>query len=254
MAWPGRSDPREEHIQPPYQWQAPNPNAALFFGDKWTELHDFLRHRIRAEKEGKKKQETKVVGEHLPAWTEYFLQLMRARGWSMLYPPSSQKMEPMAVVHKDLWQVPEEYSKEYEESLKARAKVEEKAGEAPAAADSKVPLRGVEAHWKGSSPYVSNSHQPLHAVLPFQGPEPGLRTLPYLLFDGTVVQQSEVAAHRDEYAEHFRERIGGCGKQEGKRKIMPGKASDLFCFDDGKGVGKEQHGEQGSWEGAAKGM
>ena len=147
LVWPGRTDPREEYTQPPFLWQAPNPNAALWFGDKWTEVHSYLRHRLRAEQENQKKQK-KIVGEHLPAWTEYVLEIMQARGWSMLYPASSRNSEAMAIVHKDLWKVPEEFSIDYEKSIqRKKEEIEADHTNAPPPMDAKTPLRGIEAHW-----------------------------------------------------------------------------------------------------------
>lgn len=66
--WPGRSNPRDAETQPPFMWQAPNPNAAVFFGNKWAEMHDFVKNRIQASKRSKRK-EAKVISEALPAWS-----------------------------------------------------------------------------------------------------------------------------------------------------------------------------------------
>jgi hypothetical protein len=217
-------------IQLPFLWQAPNPNAALIFGDKWVELHSFLQHRIVAAKKSKTVPE-KVVGEQYPAWTEWVLELMQARGWSMLYPPHGKTFKPVAVVHEDLESFREEFEKEYRNSINKKAEDE---------SDEKVldkqALRGIEAHWKSPEPVLATTHQPLHVVLPFQDTQPKLHSLPNLLFEGTIVPTSVNSLLAVKYSKRFKETIGGCDAKEmvkaGMMKVVEGRADDLFCWKD----------------------
>jgi hypothetical protein len=254
--WPGRSDPRNPDTRPPFLWQAPNPNAALYFGDKWAEIHDFLKHRVRLIKDGKKdkKKKEKLIGEHFPAWTEYFLEIIRARGWSMVYPATSQRVNSMVTLHRELWKPPEEFAAEFRKATEAKAKVknDDEALEPPL---GNGPLRAQAAHWEQTERVVSITSQPLHAVLPFQGEEPLLRSLPHLLFDGVAVGKSDLGALTDEYAAHFRKRNGGCDKDkhQGNRKIIPGEAGDLFCWGDEADDEWEESELPALGEGSAKG-
>jgi hypothetical protein len=226
--WPGRSDPRDADMQPPFLWQAPNPSAAVFFGDKWAELHDYVKNRIQSSKRSKRK-EAKVIGEALPAWSEHVLELMRARGWSMLYPASSRDSSAMATVRHDVWKPPEEFAEQYALSLKQESK-DESGGDQHLLGDGKESLRGIEAHWKQAE-VLATSYQPLDALLPFNGPEPHLTALPHLLFDGTIVQTPNVPALATQYAQEFRKTYGGCGAGALERmpNPIPGRADDLFC-------------------------
>ena len=224
VVWPWKTDPRDPDVLPPFLWQAPNPNAALHFGDKWAEMHDFLTNRFRAAKE-RKTNAPKIIGKHLPAWTEYVLELMRAKGWTLLYPATGSSTKPMAVLHQDLQSIPEEF---------AQTRTDEGVDESsePINGDPNEPLRGSEAHWKQPDPDVSRSHQPLHDVLPFQGEEPRLKSLPYLLYDGSIVENSDLGPAAMKYSEEFRRTVGGCADEKHeKHQVGPGKADELFCWD-----------------------
>ena len=227
LLWPGRSDPQDPETSPPFMWQVPNPNAALIFGDKWVEIQSFLTQRLLATKHVKK-QPREVVGKHLPAWTEYVLELMRARGWSFLYPPTSEDSQAMAVVLQDLRSIPEEFTVAYHTSQQQKSEDDQKDAE-PLTGDTNTPLRGAEAHWKNPEPSLTQTRRSLHDVLPFRGEEPRLQSLPHLLFDGTIIQSPEVGAAAVDYAENFRREIGGC-KPDDKSKALHGKADDLFCW------------------------
>ncbi|KAL4741982.1 armadillo-type protein [Aspergillus similis] len=73
---------------PMFLWQAPNSNAALYFGDKWLELHSFLGHRLApvTDPETQSTVDETLVPEFYPAFMKYLLELIRARGYYLLYP------------------------------------------------------------------------------------------------------------------------------------------------------------------------
>ena len=92
----------------PFLWQAPNGNAALYFGDKWMEFHSFLTARLSKPPTSR----TKLISKKHPSWLELLLELMTARRNSLLYPTFSADDEAIATVHHELYQVPEEFPKE----------------------------------------------------------------------------------------------------------------------------------------------
>ncbi|KAL5362378.1 hypothetical protein BJX96DRAFT_166620 [Aspergillus floccosus] len=97
---------------PSFLWQAPNTNAALYFGDKWVELHSFLSKRlsIQATTPESSVQE-KVISKKYPAVVEYILELIRAKGYYLLYPAfAASGTFSLATVHNELYRFPEEYS------------------------------------------------------------------------------------------------------------------------------------------------
>ena len=106
---------KDESIPPLFMSQSPNANAALYFGSTWQELHSFLSNRLSIEPI---KTQAKLVSEKFPAWTEYLLELMRARGYFLLYPGFASKQESaMVKVHTELYQPPEEFAQPPEEEL-----------------------------------------------------------------------------------------------------------------------------------------
>jgi len=131
-----------------------------------------------------------------------------------------------------VWKPPEEFAAKYEASLRPEPKdMGEEGGRVSGYGNE--PLRGVEAHWKQAETPLSSSHQPLHAILPFRGPEPYLGALPHILYDGVAVRASDLPAQAARYAQEFRDTQGGCatGELERKPTIIPGKVGDLFCAD-----------------------
>jgi hypothetical protein len=228
-----RSKPTSKGTKPPFMWQAPNSNAALYFGDKWTELHSFLQYRLtKFHSTPKSKAREKVVSETLPAWTEYFLEFMRARAYGMLYPASSKDTEALVTMHKELYHPPEEFSKP-----KNNDKDEE--ADAPTIPPNNEPF-AVTKNPFTPPPKVENalssSYQPLHVQLPFAGEDPDIGSIPHLAFDGVPISPMDENAFAEKYAQMFQKEVGGCTGDR-PRRIVPGSAKDLFCF------GNEKEGD-----------
>lgn len=207
----------------PFLWQAPNSHATLFYGDKWSELHSFLRNRItKHEHSPKVSPRPKLVSETYPSWMEYMLEFMRARNYSLLYPAATS--EALVTIHNELYHPPEEFLPELSKASGSKSPQEVldepflRADEIPAAPKYPEP------------PIISDS-QPLDKVLPFNGDLPEIPHLPQLTWDGTKIDNiTEVAT---QYANKFREEIGGCKAIEGMhRKVVRGDTRDLFCFGD----------------------
>ncbi|GAB7361669.1 hypothetical protein MBLNU230_g1719t1 [Neophaeotheca triangularis] len=210
----------------PFLYQAPSSTGTLVFGDRWAELHDFLTHRIAASHLGKAKKGEKFVSESQPAWLEYLLELIRARGWFMLHP-----VESLMTVHNELATIPEEFNKE--------GRPNDKASEA-----AKQPGHSEEeAFLTADEPPVLTPHTeqrsfdlqtPLHEKLPFRGDLAELPHLPLLKYTGQMTSFTRAQEVRDEeYVPYFRKTLGGCeeGDQaDRKRVLIPGKTDDLFCL------------------------
>ncbi|KAF1839410.1 hypothetical protein BDW02DRAFT_563952 [Decorospora gaudefroyi] len=219
----------------PFLWQAPNSHATLFFGDKWAELHSFLSNRVvKHQQSPQSAMRAKLVSETLPAWTEYMLELMRARGYSLLYPASTSNA--LVTIHNELYHAPEEFA-----PSPAKDGNDASTSATPAEADEPF-LRAEEAAKpaKNSERYVIPGSVPLHLALPFNGDLPEIPHLPQLLYDGQKVALANVSAVAEKYAEIFREEVGGCKRRKGKhRKVVAGETGDLFCFGDE---------DEGDWE------
>lgn len=217
-----QSHPATESV--PFLWQAPNSHAAIFFGDKWAELHSFLGNRVlKHQQSPTPKSRAKLVSETLPSWTEYVLEFMRARSYSLFYPATIANA--LVTVHNELYHVPEEFV----------APPLKRAEPLAAGTSEEAFLRAEQPPPapKNAEPPVIPRSQPLYQALPFDGELPETESLPQLLYDGTLIDPANVSDIALDYANTFREEVGGCTIPKGKhRKVITGKTSDLFCFGD----------------------
>jgi hypothetical protein len=206
----------------PFMWQAPNSHATLFFGDKWAELHSFLSNRVvKHQQASKSTSRGKLVSETLPAWTEYMLEFMRARGYSFLYP--ARTSNALVTIHNELYHAPEEFTPSLEDVKEPLPEPNE------AFLTAEVPAKPRSYP---EPPTIPNSI-PLHLALPFTGDLPEIPHLPQLLYDGTQIPVENVSSIAKAYADTFTEEVGGCKIPKGKhRKKVAGEAGDLFCFGD----------------------
>ncbi|KAI4646064.1 hypothetical protein J4E93_005643 [Alternaria ventricosa] len=213
----------------PYMWQAPNSHAALLLGDKWAEWHSFLSNRVvKHQQSVKSTSREKLVSETLPAWTEYMLEFMRARGYSLLYPAAMENA--LVPIHNELYHIPEEFSATTSEDGKESPTIPKETDAPFLRADTppKPP--------QNPEPPVIPGSVPLHQALPFKGDLPEIPHLPHLLYDGKPIAPANVSTVAKEYADLFRTEVGGCKIPKGKhKKIVAGEASDLFCFGDEDG-------------------
>ena len=208
----------------PFLYQAPSSAASLFFGEKWVTLHSFLAKRLEASHLGLAYKPKKIVSETEPAWMEYLLELMRARGWSMIYPASS-----LVTMHNDLAQIPEEYlrpSKDENEKTEDSSREHEHPEEEAFLTADATPVLMEHDESKG----VDNI--PLHQLLFLEGEPPSPHEMPYLSHDGKLLTKSEVKLRKDRYITVFRSNIGGCDMSQLKRSRVVESllADDLFCL------------------------
>ncbi|KAJ9644756.1 hypothetical protein H2199_003720 [Coniosporium tulheliwenetii] len=195
----------------PFLWQAPNSNAALCFGDKWIELHSFLSNRVAKQHSASPpKPRAKLVSPAHPSWTEYHLELMRARGYWLLY-PGLPPSEALVTIHNELYHPPEEFAP-------VTAAEKKSAVEPPKLSEHDpfiVPASPPPAPSTHEAPLVPPS-RPLHFLLP------------------ELLSPADAEEAAAAYAAKFRKEVGGCGKEPRgmKRVVKAGSAGDLFCFDD----------------------
>jgi hypothetical protein len=212
----------------PFLWQAPNSHATLFFGDKWAELHSFLGNRVaKHQVSSKVLPRLKLVSESMPAWTEYMLEFMRARGYALLFP--AKMAEGLVTVHDEMYHLPEEFAA-VQPGGSGKDDAIPVTDEPFLRADTPSPNPQQQQHFE--TPIIPGS-QLLHLALPFDGDLPELQHLPYMLHNGSIVHYSAASSAAHEYADAFRKEIGGCTVPRGKRrKVVKGEAGDLFCFGD----------------------
>ena len=198
----------------PFLWQAPNSNAALYFGDKWMEFHSFLTARLSKPPTTR----TKLISKTHPSWLEFLLELMSARRYSLLYPGFSMDDEAIATVHDELYQVPEEFPRE---SFTPPPAPELNPDEPLSLVyEKKRPPPNTE-HSLSSSTLLSN--------LPNSGNLPEIPDLPLLALDGFTLTQKEANDDAWTFTEAYRRDIGGCEPGAEISKREPNSALDLFC-------------------------
>jgi len=200
----------------PFLWQAPNSNAALYFGEKWVELHDFVAQSLSSEHAlpTLTTLNKKEVSKTYPSWLEHFLKLARARGYWTIY-PNFEDSDSLATLHNDLYQPPEEF----------REEVDEEASDGELTADPAKHLSLKHAE----TALITKS---LLSMLPFKGELPKIAGMPLLSWDGSPTTVEDLEQHAVEYSRVFRREIGGCDEGAPEKIQEDFKARDLFCLND----------------------
>jgi hypothetical protein len=199
----------------PFLWQAPNSNAALYFGEKWLELHDFVAQVLSSERlvTSPATLNMKEVSKTYPSWLEHVLKLARARGYWTIY-PNFEDTDSLATLHNDLYQPPEEYKEEIE--------AEASDGELTADPAKHLSLMHDE------TPLITKS---LLSMLPFKGELPMVADMPLLSWDGNRINVGDLEQHAVEYSSMFRREIGRCDENAPDKLRSDFGAEDLFCLD-----------------------
>ncbi|KAK1831397.1 hypothetical protein QBC39DRAFT_351867 [Podospora conica] len=188
----------------PFLWQAPNSDAVLYTGQKWTELHAFASRLLETRQSPLPAIFTdKRVSKRFPSWLEHALKLCRARGYWTLY-PSPTTARNLAVVHSELYRAPEEY----EDELRP-------AGSRTGGGRRK---EGILAPG------------PLLDSLPGGGELPGFDDMALLAWDGRAMTLGEVDRTAEKYAGELRRAVGGCERLTVKELGPRADAGDLFCI------------------------
>jgi len=212
------SKPSSPSDTPFFRWQVPNSNAALYFGDKWVEMHSFLSNHLATWKSPSDMAPEKVISKKFPAFMEYVLELMRARGYYILYPSfSDMNALALASVHNELYQPPDEFALVDSAALESQS---------PQAEDQNLELGSIERPVFQASTLTALLHKLLMVL-------PDIGSLPLLSYNGKRLDSQTSAQEAKEYARNFRATVGGCGETDviGKIEIDHLNADDLFCFD-----------------------
>ncbi|KAL8871106.1 MAG: hypothetical protein Q9174_002994 [Haloplaca sp. 1 TL-2023] len=203
----------------PFLWQSPNSNAALYFGDKWIEFHSFLTSRVSLDP-AKAPSRPKLVSEMYPAWMEYLLELMRARGYTLLYPNFLSSRDSIATLHHELYQPPEEFAKPKK------------------AADAPPPTMDPEKETFDTDP---NAHRPkrpettplrrtnLISILPRAATTQELFELPLLSYEGNEIDASGINSAARAFTNDYRRHVSNCKATSKQPNVQPMRADDLFC-------------------------
>ncbi|OBT88298.1 hypothetical protein VE02_03397 [Pseudogymnoascus sp. 03VT05] len=196
---------------PSFLWGSPNSNAALYFGDKWTELHTLVSHSLSSASSAPKK----LISTSYPSWLEYILTLSNSRGYSMLYPQLTAG-DALATVHNELYQPPEEFDK-------PKSETESTTEDGNLTAD---PAQHLSLQHKE----FPLAHSNLVNMLPDNQVLAPLHTIPLLTWDGRVVDRFDLGDEAEEFSAKFRREVGGCKKPvPAKTRLVNMGVENLFC-------------------------
>ncbi|KAJ5893554.1 hypothetical protein N7495_005245 [Penicillium taxi] len=213
----------EQENFPLFLWQAPNSNAALYFGDKWVEFHSFLSNRLEVlESKASVLSQEKLISKRYPAFMEYLLEMMRSRGYYMLYPSfPGLRASSLVTVHHELYQPPEEFSLD------------------PNSVDSAQTIESIEdtgqsLELQTDEIEILSSDKPLDRVSTitplldtFALGLPDVNSLSLLSFDGGLLTVEALTRQTKEYTKYFQVHYGGCSEEA----LTSSKySSPLFCL------------------------
>lgn len=221
-----RLSSREPYESTPFLWEAPNSNAAVYFGENWVELHSFLSARIslqdpRLPADQRPPTRRKLISKTYPSWLEYAQELMRARSYFLLYPHFPNSDDAIVTLHDELPQAPEEYPSMSSHSPPAAIPTldpNDPFTTDPSAHQPILPIRSE------APLLVSN----LISLLPNSGDLPELIYIPMLSHDGNLLSRSASVSTSLTFADEFRREIGHCDSGH-KIVVQSMNARDLFC-------------------------
>jgi len=201
----------------PFLWQAPNSNAALYFGNKWMEFHSFLTARLSKPPTARRK----VFTEKHPSWLEFLLELMRNRGYSLIYPNLPADDDSLVTIHDELYQVPEEFSKKFNtpENSVPNLDPNEPLTKEYDRADRKAPPNAERT-------LLSSN---LLSLLPNSGDLPELSNLPLLSYNGISITRELSHEAAVAFSNIYRREVGGCRAASETTPRKPNSGLDLFC-------------------------
>lgn len=252
-----------------YLWQAPNSNAGLYFGDKWIEAHSFLTQHLAASRHPATRDHHKSRPKHValkyPQWVEFFLDLMKTRGYFMLYPSmptiEASRENPqlqassLVVVHNELYTPPEEFKRDTDKD----------AAETPSEIDQELVLEADTSYLashlahdaekdrdkslneesalfknirpmvpKGVPPHPEDDIKDEDVAKSTPGALPAVYTMKCLNHMGEVVSLDTLFKSANDHASLYRREAGGCSAERAKNQMPVGDwtADDLFCLSD----------------------
>ena len=215
----------------PFVHEAPSTTATLIFGEKWMTMHNFLAERLAVVHAGKAERTPKIVSEASPAWAEYLLELMRVRGWGILRPASS-----LVTVHNELARIPEEFQRHVTKDSKIVKEGQQPADHDPAFLPA---ASSAELSFHPEADMQSLPHA-LHELLPFSAELVKLSSLPYVLYNGKIINPASRSDYAQEYKPSFRQKFGACSpgpeSESLRRAASPDGVEDLFCLNGMQGI------------------
>ncbi|KAL2402546.1 hypothetical protein ABEF93_000805 [Exophiala dermatitidis] len=222
----------EAVVEPLVLWQAPSSNAALYFGDRWVELHTFLSRRIHNDPGFRKRaKSTPVLSHEYPSWLQSVLEMMQTRGYYMMYPAFAlRENSSPATAHQELHQTPEEYMKEDEEkqqSSNQQLPTDRLTDDNPLTAADEID-RLMQRERRVFPDSIVDALLGAMTAHQRKGGVADESNIPLILFSGNRVDWADSKTTAWRFAEDFAESVGGCARYDSTSK-QNNNVESLFC-------------------------
>lgn len=215
---------------PLFLYQAPNSQAALYFGDKWVELHSFLSHRLASGLSiASAALAPEAAANGHPVWLAYLLELAKARAYYMLYPIVKPGGSPLVTIHSESYQAP---------VVVFESKPTGQTADRPSVTDllGDEVLTGYKEQERPTQlePIIRNTESIVSLLLTAAGNTtlPQLESLPLLSNDAVLVTPEAWERLSVSFADQFSLKFGGCKSLQDRAEASMWMADDLFCNGD----------------------
>ena len=221
-----RKMPPQNDEPTPFLWQAPDTAATLYFGNRWLELHSFLSLRVS----NPTSPTPRVLPPTLPAFTETLYELMRLRGYTILYPNLPD--HSIAIDHSTHQRIQPEFARNVPFQPPAPPSDSASSELFNPYSPPLSPFKSPSAVSDATPPPLALS--PLTRILPQLSDLPELSSLPLLNSEGHLVSIDVFTRTALSEAATFRFMAGSCPDNV-YPAVVPGSADDLFCdLEDGE--------------------
>lgn len=211
----------------------PTSTAALYLGDKWAELQNYVSLRLKNDPILSKTIPGHIkLSETQPAWLHLASEFMIAGNYVMLYPAFAQdQASQLVTVHKEFHQDPEEYTKLAElETEKPKAKP------IPPLKDNSILVADEEetTHAHLGHKQMNKPVQSLRSRMGIEGYDslPSSLELPFVAPNGKHIEFEDARRISHAFANELSLSVGGCRSLEDRDDKTLGRVEYLFCFYD----------------------
>ncbi|KIW20949.1 hypothetical protein PV08_01528 [Exophiala spinifera] len=213
--------------EPLVLWQVPNANAALYFGERWMELHSFLSLRLETDPElSRRATSTPAISQEFPSWLQSMQEMMQARDYWMMYPNYAAALGSAAVtMHHELPNSPEEFMQDQADQQATETNRLQISEEQALTANDEVERLTRKEHRR----YPASLVTPL-----LESMSPGMRqstlvdAIPMISYSGTKIPWAESRDWASQFAQDFAQTVGGCASYDPESQGS-GAVESLFC-------------------------
>jgi hypothetical protein len=208
--------------------QKPTADAALYFGEEWIQLHQFISHRLYADPELSRTVDAELeTPDNWPSWLRITMEWMRLQGLYMGYANLPSSEPPLVTLHSELHEIPEELN------IQREAKKTTLHGALKLSQDKDVLLAEGTPDAEGTS--VSSQSAPsledlLSRMPKTDGAKKGAPVIGTVYsYDGRPLTWAESNDEAEEYAKRYAKVVGKCSSQREGGSLEKDGYGFFFC-------------------------